>query len=172
MAKRPVSRRSGRPSSGDAAAATTAVCDDSAVCDDCALADTYSRLEAFDRRYCSSGEEGFRQIAGVDEAGRGALAGPVVSAAVILPRDSRLLGVDDSKKVTEKFREELFQAITSTATAVCIAVGQPSIDRQTKYPPGHPDDDAPGGQPPPSQAGPGSGGRTGHVSMGRACDSG
>ena len=52
-------------------------------------------------------EEGFRIIAGVDEVGRGPLAGPVVAAAVVLPENFSVLGVDDSKKITEKNREKL-----------------------------------------------------------------
>jgi ribonuclease HII len=100
---------------------------DGAVGASAAAVETYLRLEAFDRRHYSGGH----RIAGVDEAGRGALAGPVVSAAVILPPDSGLLGVDDSKRLTEKRRDELFLEITSTANAVSIAVGQPSlIDEQ------------------------------------------
>jgi ribonuclease HII len=63
----------------------------------------------------------------VDEAGRGALAGPVVTAAVILPPESGLIGVDDSKRLPEKRREELFGTIVSAATAVTIACGHPPL---------------------------------------------
>ncbi len=56
-------------------------------------------------------EKGFKIIAGVDEVGRGPLAGPVVAAAVALPEDFDVLGVDDSKKITEKNREKLFSEI-------------------------------------------------------------
>jgi len=87
----------------------------------------YSLLEQFDGEYFSGGQGDFRHIAGVDEAGRGALAGPVVSAAVILPRSPGLVGVDDSKKIAEARREELFEEIVSRATAVCIALGQPDL---------------------------------------------
>ena len=66
-------------------------------------------------------KEGYRYIAGVDEAGRGPLAGPVVAAAVILPEDFDVLGVDDSKKLTAKKRDELYDIIRSRA--VCIGVG-------------------------------------------------
>jgi ribonuclease HII len=70
-------------------------------------------------------------LAGVDEAGRGALAGPVVTAAVILPPDPQLIGVDDSKRLTEKHREALFDEIVASATAVTIAFGHPQlIDEQ------------------------------------------
>ncbi len=88
----------------------------------------YQALEQFDRRYIG---RGFDVIAGVDEAGRGALAGPVVSAAVILPRDSCLYGVDDSKKLGEKAREALFDRIVAEAKSIAIAFAQPRlIDRE------------------------------------------
>ena len=64
--------------------------------------------------------KGFQLIAGVDEAGRGPLAGPVVAAAVILPHDFHLPGVDDSKKLTAARREELFGVITGSAVARCL----------------------------------------------------
>ena len=64
-------------------------------------------------------EEGFRIIAGVDEVGRGPLAGPVVAAAVVLPENFSVLGVDDSKKITEKNREKLFTEIK----AECVSWG-------------------------------------------------
>lgn len=64
-------------------------------------------------------EKGFRVIAGVDEVGRGPLAGPVVAAAVVLPEDFDILGVDDSKKLTEKKREKLFTEIKEN----CIGWG-------------------------------------------------
>jgi len=66
--------------------------------------------------------QGVRYIAGVDEVGRGPLAGPVVAAAVVLPADFYLPGIDDSKKLTEKKREELFDPIMSQALAVGIGV--------------------------------------------------
>ena len=55
--------------------------------------------------------EGFSLICGVDEAGRGPLAGPVCAAAVILPRGLEIDGLDDSKKLSEKKREKLFDDI-------------------------------------------------------------
>lgn len=64
---------------------------------------------------------GFKMICGVDEAGRGPLAGPVCAAAVILPDGVELEGVNDSKKLSEKKREALFDVITSKATAYSIA---------------------------------------------------
>lgn len=60
-------------------------------------------------------------ICGIDEAGRGPLAGPVVVAAVIMPKDSMIEGVNDSKKVSEKKREKLYEIITQEA--ICYAVG-------------------------------------------------
>ena len=56
--------------------------------------------------------EGIEIVAGVDEAGRGPLAGPVVAAAAVLPKGFRLEGLDDSKKVTPKRRDVLYEALT------------------------------------------------------------
>lgn len=66
---------------------------------------------------------GYTAIAGVDEAGRGALAGPVVAAAVILPPDGDYTGIDDSKKLTPRQREFFFDKIMSQAVAVGIGYG-------------------------------------------------
>lgn len=66
--------------------------------------------------------EGLHYVAGVDEVGRGPLAGPVVAAAVILPLDFDVLGVDDSKKLSEKKREELFDVICHKAVAYGIGL--------------------------------------------------
>jgi len=63
---------------------------------------------------------GIEYIAGVDEVGRGPLAGPVVTCAVILPKDFKLLGVDDSKKLSPKKRDELFDQIKEAAIAWII----------------------------------------------------
>ena len=65
--------------------------------------------------------EGFSLICGVDEAGRGPLAGPVYAAAVILPRDAVIEGLNDSKKLTEKKRDALFDVITERALTYGIA---------------------------------------------------
>ena len=65
-------------------------------------------------------KKGFRYIAGVDEVGRGPLAGPVVTAAVVLPEDFDVPGVDDSKKLSEKRREALYSEIMEQALAVGI----------------------------------------------------
>jgi ribonuclease HII len=67
-------------------------------------------------------ENGYRIIAGVDEAGRGPLAGPVVAAAVIIPKRVILPGIKDSKKMTEKAREKAFSIIVNNALAVSVAV--------------------------------------------------
>jgi ribonuclease HII len=61
-------------------------------------------------------------ICGIDEVGRGPLAGPVVACAVVLPKDARILYVNDSKKLSEKRREELFDIITSEAVSFGIGV--------------------------------------------------
>ena len=66
---------------------------------------------------------GFKLICGVDEAGRGPLAGPVCAAAVILPEDLEIPGLNDSKKLSEKKREQLFDIITEKALAYCVAFG-------------------------------------------------
>lgn len=66
-------------------------------------------------------EQGYRAICGVDEAGRGPLAGPVFAAAVILPEGLEIEGVKDSKKLTEKKREVLFDIIKEKALAYCVA---------------------------------------------------
>ena len=66
-------------------------------------------------------DEGFRLLCGVDEAGRGPLAGPVCAAAVILPRGLEIPGLNDSKKLTEKKREALFDPIREKAIAYGIA---------------------------------------------------
>lgn len=63
---------------------------------------------------------GYRRIAGVDEAGRGPLAGPVVAAAVILPVRCRLIGVDDSKQLSVSERDRLYAAIMDRAVSVGV----------------------------------------------------
>lgn len=65
--------------------------------------------------------DGFEFVCGVDEAGRGPLAGPVCAAAVILPRDLQIEGLNDSKKLTDKKRRELFDVITAQAVSYGIA---------------------------------------------------
>jgi len=73
---------------------------------------------------------GYRRIAGVDEAGRGPLAGPVIAAAVILPVRCRLTGVDDSKQLSASERERLYASILERAVGVGIGAATPQeIDR-------------------------------------------
>lgn len=67
-------------------------------------------------------KRGITRIAGVDEAGRGPLAGPVVAAAVVFPIGTRIEGINDSKRLTEKKRDELFDIIKKNASGVGIAV--------------------------------------------------
>lgn len=67
--------------------------------------------------------KGFKYICGVDEAGRGPLAGPVCAAAVILPLDTEIAGLNDSKKLSEKRREALYDVIKEKALAYCVAYG-------------------------------------------------
>lgn len=66
-------------------------------------------------------EEGFAPVCGVDEAGRGPLAGPVCAAAVVLPRGLVIPGLNDSKKLTERRREALYDVITAQALAYGVA---------------------------------------------------
>ena len=70
--------------------------------------------------------EGYTAVCGCDEAGRGPLCGPVVAAAVILPRDCEIEGLNDSKKLTEKKREALFDIIKEKAIAYAIAEASPA----------------------------------------------
>ena len=69
---------------------------------------------------CKLQDEGFKYVCGVDEAGRGPLCGPVVTAAVILPVDCEIEGLNDSKKLTEKRREKLFDIICEKAISYSI----------------------------------------------------
>lgn len=71
--------------------------------------------------------EGIRYIAGIDEVGRGPLAGPVVAAAVVLPEDFDVIGVNDSKKLSEKKREELFEKIKEKAVSFAFGI----VDNET-----------------------------------------
>lgn len=68
-------------------------------------------------------DAGYRAVCGVDEAGRGPLAGPVCAAAVILPVGLQIDGLNDSKKLSEKRREELYNEITRQAIAYSVAYG-------------------------------------------------
>lgn len=83
-------------------------------------------MDYFERMYYG---HGYQRIAGVDEVGRGPLAGPVVSAAVILPKDGIGQKLFDSKKISSKKRENLYKLILSEALGVGIGIiGQEEID--------------------------------------------
>ena len=79
----------------------------------------------------SAREKGYKFICGVDEAGRGPLAGPVCAAAVILPEDTNIQGLNDSKKLSEKKREELYNLIVKTAVSYSVAYG--TLEEIEKY---------------------------------------
>lgn len=87
----------------------------------------WEKMNEFSRKIYA---RGYRHIVGVDEAGRGPLAGPVVAAAVILDPEEPIYGLDDSKKLTEKKREELYEIIMDKALAVAVGiVSNEVIDR-------------------------------------------
>jgi ribonuclease HII len=95
------------------------------------LEQKYYEMNAFERKYQ---RQGFQLIAGVDEVGRGPLAGPVAAAAVILPNDFFLPGLDDSKKLSEKKREEYNETIHKEALAVSISmISNNEIDELNIY---------------------------------------
>ncbi|MEK7703321.1 MAG: ribonuclease HII [Myxococcota bacterium] len=74
--------------------------------------------------------QGVLRIAGVDEVGRGPLAGPVIAAAVMLPEDAHLPGIDDSKRLSARRREQLAEEIARQATSFALGVCEPDeIDR-------------------------------------------
>lgn len=77
-------------------------------------------LQKYEREYAM-----YEHICGIDEAGRGPLAGPVVAGAVILPKDCDILYINDSKKLSEKKREELYAVIMDRAVAVGIGYSTP-----------------------------------------------
>ncbi len=79
-----------------------------------------ANMLAFEKEYSM-----YSNICGIDEAGRGPLAGPVVAAAVILPKDARLLYVNDSKQLSEKKREELYDIIMREAVSVGVGIASP-----------------------------------------------
>ncbi|MGN1094664.1 MAG: ribonuclease HII, partial [Candidatus Neoclostridium sp.] len=70
---------------------------------------------------------GVNVLAGIDEAGRGPLCGPVVCACCVMPYDRMIDGINDSKKVSEKKREELFEIIKSNAVAFSVAIIPPEV---------------------------------------------
>lgn len=84
-------------------------------------------LLEYERRFWGRG----RLVAGVDEVGRGPLAGPVVAAAVVLPEGGYVVGADDSKQLTAEVREELFESIVGTSVAMGLgAASVREIDRR------------------------------------------
>lgn len=84
-------------------------------------------MSLYEFEYKQKNENCYSYICGVDEAGRGPLAGPVFAAAVILPLDFEIDGINDSKKLSEKKREELFDIITEKALAYSVI----SVDNKT-----------------------------------------
>ena len=78
-------------------------------------------MKAYEKEY-----EDYTLICGIDEAGRGPLAGPVTAGAVILPKDCQILYLNDSKKLSEKRREELFLEIKEKAVSWCVGTASPA----------------------------------------------
>lgn len=78
-------------------------------------------LKVYEKEY-----EAFGYVCGIDEVGRGPLAGPVVAGAVILPKDCDILYINDSKKLSEKKREELYDIIMEKAVATGIGYNSPA----------------------------------------------
>lgn len=90
----------------------------------------FERLKEIQKIERTLYEQGIKSICGIDEAGRGPLAGPVVVASVIMPEDSMIEGVNDSKKVSEKKRENLYEKIIEEAIAYGVGiVDQNEIDK-------------------------------------------
>lgn len=79
------------------------------------------KMRVYEREYRSYG-----LVCGIDEAGRGPLAGPVVAGAVILPEDCEILYLNDSKKLSEKKREELYEEIKEKAVAWAVGMASPA----------------------------------------------
>ncbi|MGI6576288.1 MAG: ribonuclease HII [bacterium] len=91
--------------------------------------EAYAFWEILSGKERALASQGWQYIAGVDEAGRGPLAGPVVAAAVILPRDVAYIGLNDSKRLSREQREDLYKKITSTALAWAVgSAGAEYID--------------------------------------------
>lgn len=88
-----------------------------------ALEKEYKRIENLKKYEKEYGE--YHYICGIDEVGRGPLAGPVVAGAVILPRDCNILYINDSKQLSEKKREELYDVITKEAVAWAVGYASP-----------------------------------------------
>jgi len=80
------------------------------------------QLKVYERQY-----KKYKYICGIDEAGRGPLAGPVVAGAVILPKDCDILYINDSKKLSEKKRSELYKEITQKAVSWAVGIVEHDI---------------------------------------------
>ncbi|SCZ76888.1 ribonuclease HII [Acidaminobacter hydrogenoformans] len=98
-------------------------------------ADKFKQMSVFEAQFT---KEGMPLVAGIDEAGRGPLAGPVVAAAVILDPEAPIYGLDDSKKLSEKVREMLYEEIVEKALSVgigyatCAEIDELNILKATK----------------------------------------
>ena len=84
----------------------------------------YEQMYEYERK---AHEDGYIHAGGIDEAGRGPLAGPVVAACCILDPEVKILGLDDSKKLSEKKREELFVQIKEKALAYAVCAESPEV---------------------------------------------
>jgi ribonuclease HII len=84
----------------------------------------FARLDKMLEYEREARRQGYTRIAGVDEAGKGPLAGPVVAAAVILPENTYIIGLNDSKLLTPQKRETLYAEITARALAWSVGVGE------------------------------------------------
>lgn len=89
--------------------------------------DEWRRLKGLTRLENKARRQGFKLIAGVDEAGRGPLAGPVLAAACIIPKEVLIMGVDDSKKLTPKKRQEIYKQIVNDKR-ICYSVGLVEVE--------------------------------------------
>ena len=87
----------------------------------CKERERIENMRIYERKYAH-----FSYICGIDEVGRGPLAGPVVAGAVILPKDCEILYLNDSKKLSEKRREELYDEIMEKAIATGIGIVSPA----------------------------------------------
>ena len=95
------------------------------------LQEKYAEMSAFEQEL---NQKGLRFVAGLDEVGRGPLAGPVVAAAVVLPKNCGIIGLNDSKQLSAKKREELFIEIQNKAVAIGIGIADhEEIDRVNIY---------------------------------------
>lgn len=96
-----------------------------------ALVEQFEVMQLFEKK---AREKGYQLIAGIDEVGRGPLAGPVVSAAVILPESSQLIGLNDSKQLSKKERGYWAEKVSEQALAVNVSIiSAKDIDRLNIY---------------------------------------